>query len=171
MNQNFSREARMHTFFGTLLRALIIWGSVSFAFGQSSAPPDSAAPVKEPANIRLAVALSVFVPGLGNVYGGEPVRGLVHFATAVGAATLISAAKIGDTGDSIKAFGWISVCTFAAAYLWSLIDCAFINDRSAPAPTVPRLEDGRDIRNQPPGFPQHLSDARVHYLLSLQIPL
>jgi TM2 domain-containing membrane protein YozV len=73
-------------------------------------------------NPELATALSVLVPGLGQVYNGEPVKGAVIMAGFLGSIAVCIAANIGDTNDSIGTKGWIGVGMVATSYLWGVID-------------------------------------------------
>ena len=122
-----------------------------------------------PRNPRLAAALSVLIPGLGNVYAGEPVRGALHFGSVLGAIGLVSAANISSTHDSITPWGWLAVCTLAASYVWGIVDCAFLGERlpqrehSADLPGVTADITANPAMNHAP-----LENLRLLNLVSLQ---
>ncbi len=71
---------------------------------------------------ELAAALSVLVPGLGQVYNGEILKGAAVMAGFLGSIAVCIAVGIGDTYDSIGTKGWIGVGMVATSYLWGVID-------------------------------------------------
>ena len=114
-----------------------LFGQASCCAGGAGGGTDSLAETSSPnVNPRLATALSILVPGLGNVYAGEPVRGLVHFAAFTGSIGLTLSAHIGESHDSVKPFGWFAVGTVAASYLWGVIDCALLEERVRVEPAL-----------------------------------
>ncbi|MEW6512151.1 MAG: hypothetical protein AB1428_14465 [Bacteroidota bacterium] len=80
-------------------------------------------------NPELAGAISILAPGMGHVYAGETVKGLVLTGLFVAGIGGVAAADIGQTHDSIKPAGWISVGFVAAVYFYSLIDSPFAAER------------------------------------------
>jgi TM2 domain-containing membrane protein YozV len=80
-------------------------------------------------NPELAGALSVLVPGLGQVYNGETVKGISVLTGFLGGIAVCIAAKIGDTNDSIGASGWLGVGMIGTAYLWGIIDAPLSANR------------------------------------------
>jgi TM2 domain-containing membrane protein YozV len=73
-------------------------------------------------NPELAMALSVLVPGLGQVYNGEVLKGAAVMAGFLGSIAGCIAVGIGGTHDSIGTKGWIGVGMVATSYLWGVID-------------------------------------------------
>jgi hypothetical protein len=84
----------------------------------------------------LALSFSMIVPGLGQVYNGEVDKGIVFATLFWGGVYMVDAAKIGQTHESITAFGWLSVGYIATVYLWNILDAAFtakrINEAGEP---------------------------------------
>jgi hypothetical protein len=80
-------------------------------------------------NPELAGALSLFAPGLGHVYAGETVKGIVLAGLFVSSIGAVIAADIGDTHDSVKPGGWAAVTLLGGVYLYSLIDAPFAASR------------------------------------------
>ncbi len=123
-------------------------------------------------NPRLAAGLSVLVPGLGNFYAGEPLRGTLHFASVLGAAGMVVAAKISDTHDSITPFGWFAVLTLAGTYVWGIIDCALLGERfpnnidtaiSTSPPIPPSATSACERADAPPGHSSRLISFRLAF--------
>ena len=73
-------------------------------------------------NPELAGALSVLVPGLGQLYNGEAVKGGIIMAAFLGSIGVCLAADIGGTPGSISTLGWIGVGMVGTSYLWGIID-------------------------------------------------
>ena len=73
-------------------------------------------------NPELAGALSVLVPGLGQIYNGEQVKGAIIMAAFLGSIGVCVAADIGGTPGSISTLGWIGVGMVGTSYLWGIID-------------------------------------------------
>ena len=69
----------------------------------------------------LACALSVCVPGLGQVYNGEVVKGLILAGGAFGGAALAAASASSDFSNQGSVVG-ISLGVGIACYVWSVID-------------------------------------------------
>jgi len=95
--------------------------------GDSLATPSPDAPI----NPELAGAISIFLPGMGHVYAGERTKGFVLtglFAAGIGA---VIASDIGQTHDSIRGGGWLSVGFLAAVYCYALIDAPFAAKRES----------------------------------------
>jgi hypothetical protein len=76
-------------------------------------------------NPRLAGTLSVFMPGAGQMYAGETVKGAVLTSMFVGGVVAVATANIGLTHDSIRPGGWAAVIVVASSYLYALIDAPF----------------------------------------------
>lgn len=79
---------------------------------------------------RLAGALSVFVPGLGQMYAGETVKGVVLTGLFVGGIVAVIGADIGQTNASITPGGWSAVALVGGVYLYALIDAPFAAHRA-----------------------------------------
>jgi TM2 domain-containing membrane protein YozV len=75
-------------------------------------------------NPELAAALSVLVPGLGQVYNGEVLKGAAVMASFLGSIAVCIGVKIGGTHDSIGTKGWIGVGMVATSYLWGITDAS-----------------------------------------------
>jgi hypothetical protein len=93
---------------------------------RSSAMPgdaDTTAPAW--CNPRLAGAISVFLPGAGQMYAGETVKGAILSSAFVGGVVGVATANIGRTHDSIRPGGWAAVIVVASSYLYALVDAPF----------------------------------------------
>jgi hypothetical protein len=79
---------------------------------------------------RLAGALSIFLPGLGQMYAGETVKGAVLSGLFVGSIVAVIGADIGETNGSIKPGGWSALALLGGVYLYALIDAPFAAHRA-----------------------------------------
>jgi hypothetical protein len=79
---------------------------------------------------RLAGALSIFLPGLGQMYAGETVKGAVLSGLFVGSIVAVSGADIGETNGSITPGGWSAIALLGGVYLYALIDAPFAAHRA-----------------------------------------
>jgi TM2 domain-containing membrane protein YozV len=80
-------------------------------------------------NPRLAGAFSVLVPGLGQIYNGELLKGAVIMAGFLGGIAVCITADIGDTNDEIGTLGWFGVGMVGTSYLWGVIDAPLSANR------------------------------------------
>jgi hypothetical protein len=119
------------------LAVLVLAGVFFFVrSGEAQVPADSAAATsgasspaaeKDP---RLAGALSIFLPGLGQMYAGETVKGAVLSGLFVGSIVAVIGADIGETNGSIKPGGWSAIALLGGVYLYALIDAPFAAHRA-----------------------------------------
>lgn len=112
----------------TLSARLAAAGQGSPVAGDSLVATDVS--LSEGKNPELAGAISVFLPGMGHVYAGETTKGAVLTGLFVAGVGGIVASDIGQTHDSIRAGGWLSVGFVAAVYLYALIDAPFAAERT-----------------------------------------
>jgi hypothetical protein len=92
-------------------------------------PPGQQSPHPEIKSQALALSFSMIVPGLGQVYNGQVDKGIVFATLFWGGVYMVDAAKIGQTHESITAFGWLSVGYLATVYVWNILDAAFTAKR------------------------------------------
>ena len=79
-------------------------------------------PADERKSMSVALGLSLIVPGSGQVYNGEVLKGGVFFVLFAGGVVAIDAARITRAHESITAYGWMSVVYVTAVYLWNILD-------------------------------------------------
>jgi len=100
--------------------ALLVCASQQCAAITGDADSSFAPPVW--CNPRLAGAISVFLPGVGQMYAGETVKGVILSSLFAGGVVAAATANIGLTHDSIRPGGWAAVIVVASSYLYALID-------------------------------------------------
>ena len=125
--------------------------------GDSLAAPTPASP----RNPELAGAISIFLPGMGHVYAGERTKGFVLTGLFVAGIGAVIASDIGQTHESIRGGGWLSVGFLSAVYLYALIDAPFAAEREneranfnpqsflPPPPSPPCRSPGQSLRTPP----------------------
>lgn len=89
-------------------------------------------------SMGISVGLSMIVPGAGQIYNGEVVKGVTFFGLFSGGVLLVDAAAITKSHRSITAFGWLSIVYLGTVYVWNLLD--------APL-SAKRINLGPDARN------------------------
>jgi TM2 domain-containing membrane protein YozV len=72
---------------------------------------------KDPA---IACTMSIFVPGLGQLYNGEMGKGIAFMATSYGSLA-VGAIALSTHNDGLATVGFI---TAAVSYLWSMVDAS-----------------------------------------------
>lgn len=72
----------------------------------------------------VAVALSMLMPGAGQMYNGEKGKAALHFGLFAGSVTWVALRDIGPTNADIKPLDWLSVVAVGATYVWAAIDAA-----------------------------------------------
>lgn len=92
----------------------------------------------------VALALSMVVPGAGQVYNGQIAKGLVFAGLFYGGVAMVAAAGISRTHKSITGYGWMSVATIFGTYLWNMIDAETTAERRADEPDQERHSRGMD---------------------------
>ncbi len=118
----------MKRFFGVILLVFSISCAASPQRRDTvsvAAPP---IPQKSPV---VAVALSMLMPGAGQLYDGEPGKAALHFGLFAGSVGWVWARNIGPTNADIKPLDWVSVATVGVTYLWAAID-AGVSARGGP---------------------------------------
>jgi peptidoglycan/LPS O-acetylase OafA/YrhL len=108
---------------------VVLCGSHALAVPEGPAAPDSAATTPTYCSPMLAGTLSVFLPGSGQMYAGETVKGVVLSTLWVGGIVSIATANIGSTHDSIRPGGWAAVIVTASTFIYAMIDAPFAANR------------------------------------------
>jgi hypothetical protein len=74
-------------------------------------------------NMALAIGFSMLVPGAGQVYNGETVKGIVFLGLFAGGVAAVDAARFStESNRSISAYGWVSLVYLASVYAWNIFD-------------------------------------------------
>jgi hypothetical protein len=73
-------------------------------------------------NPRLAVGCSIFLPGAGQLYNGEGLKGAMHLGLFAGSIAMVVSAGITETHESITPYAWFSVAMVGVTYVWAAID-------------------------------------------------
>jgi TM2 domain-containing membrane protein YozV len=74
-------------------------------------------------SMGLAMGMSMLIPGAGQVYNGEPVKGIVFLGLFAGGVAAVDAARIHTMiPSSITAYGWVSLVYLASVYAWNILD-------------------------------------------------
>lgn len=81
----------------------------------------------------VAVALSMLMPGAGQLYNGQQGKAALHFGLFAGSVTWVALRDIGPTNADIKPMDWLSVVCVGATYVWAAVDAA-VGAGSAPEP-------------------------------------
>ncbi len=102
-------------------------------------------------NAVIAVALSMLMPGAGQLYNGDRGKAALHFGLFAGSVTWVALRDIGPTNADIKPLDWLSVISVGATYLWAVIDAGVSAQKVSDAPSGSLRE--LDSRASPP----HLS--------------
>lgn len=76
----------------------------------------------ESKSMAMAMGLSILVPGAGQVYNGETVKGIVFLGLFAGGVAAADAARFTQSHRSISAYGWLSVAYVTAVYAWNIFD-------------------------------------------------
>jgi hypothetical protein len=93
----------------------------------------------------VAVALSMLMPGAGQLYLGEQGKAALHFGLFAGAVTWVTLRDIGPTNADIKPVDWLSVISAGATYLWAAIDAGLSAGKgrgSSTANVSPGVSEG-----------------------------
>ncbi len=72
----------------------------------------------------VAVALSLLMPGAGQLYNGQQGKAALHFGLFAGSVTWVALRDIGPTNADIKPMDWLSVICVGATYVWAAVDAA-----------------------------------------------
>jgi TM2 domain-containing membrane protein YozV len=104
---------------GCLAVLLLMALSAPAQFRDSVAAGSVTSPRGRPA---VAVALSMLMPGAGQLYNGEQGKALLHFSLFAGAVTWVAVRDIGPTNADIKPLDWLSVIAVGTTYVWAAID-------------------------------------------------
>ncbi len=83
-----------------------------------------AEPGPGPRKPAIALALSILVPGAGQVYNGQIAKGVVFASLFYGGVVMITLADITRSHKSITGFGWMCVMTVAGTHVWNMVDAA-----------------------------------------------
>ena len=99
--------------------------------------------MKKPA---VALALSILVPGAGQVYNGQIEKGALFAGMFYGGIVLVNHANITKSHSSVTAFGWMSVVLIAGTHIINMIDAATtaerIREQNAPSGSAPTFRLG-----------------------------
>ena len=128
---------------GSLVVLLLMALSATAQFKDSVAAENAVSPAGRPV---VAVALSLLMPGAGQLYNGEQGKALLHFGLFAGAVTWVAVRDIGPTNADIKPLDWLSVISAGATYVWAAIDAGVSAGRSPhsdPPPSEGALEPPR----------------------------
>jgi hypothetical protein len=128
---------------GSLVVLLLMALSATAQFKDSVAAETGVSPAGRPV---VAVALSLLMPGAGQLYNGEQGKALLHFGLFAGAVTWVAVRDIGPTNADIKPMDWLSVVAAGTAYVWAAIDAGVSAGRpphSDPPPPEGALEPPR----------------------------
>ena len=79
---------------------------------------------QHPPKPAISLALSILVPGAGQVYNGQLGKGLLFAGVFWGGVVLLNRADITKSHQSVTAFGWMSVILTGGTYITNLIDAA-----------------------------------------------
>ena len=72
----------------------------------------------------VALALSVIVPGAGQVYNGQIAKGVVFAGMFYGGIVLLNRANITKSHSSVTAVGWMGIILVAGTHITNMIDAA-----------------------------------------------
>src|SRR5512143_3405736 len=72
----------------------------------------------------VAVALSLLMPGAGQLYNGQQGKAALHFGLFAGSVTWVVLRDIGPTNADIKPMDWLSVVCVGVTYVWAAVDAA-----------------------------------------------
>jgi peptidoglycan/LPS O-acetylase OafA/YrhL len=75
-----------------------------------------------PLNPRIAFGLSMLLPGAGQLYNGEYLKGVLHLGLFAGSIAMVSSSGITDTHESITTYGWFSAAMVGVTYIWAALD-------------------------------------------------
>ncbi len=75
-------------------------------------------------NRAVAVALSLLMPGAGQLYNGQEGKAALHFGLFAGSVTWVALRDIGPTNADIRPMDWLSVICVGATYVWAAVDAA-----------------------------------------------
>jgi hypothetical protein len=130
-----------------LLVVLLLAGlSAPAQFRDTLAAGNSALPGRNPV---IAVALSMLMPGAGQLYKGEGGKAALHFGLFAGSVTWVILRDIGPTNADIKPLDWLSAAAVGTTYIWAAIDAGVIAEE-------PPKVSGREAREEAPPS-SHLS--------------
>ncbi len=72
----------------------------------------------------VALALSLLMPGAGQLYNGQEGKAALHFGLFAGSVTWVALRDIGPTNADIRPMDWVSVICVGATYVWAAVDAA-----------------------------------------------
>jgi TM2 domain-containing membrane protein YozV len=123
----------------SLVAFLLVALSAAAQFKDSVAA-NSPAPGPKPA---VATALSMLMPGAGQLYNGDKGKAALHFGLFAGSVTWAALRDIGPTNADIKPVDWLSVIAVGATYLWAVIDAGVSagKEPSAGSPVTDAAEN------------------------------
>ncbi len=125
-------------------------GSTTFGSADTALVGRSGQPV-EVKKQALALAFSMAIPGLGQVYNGQVDKAIVFAGLFWGGVYMVDQAKITREHESITAFGWLSVAYVAGVYAWNLLDAPLSAKRINEAANS-GLSVGPTILQAPGGY-------------------
>jgi len=107
----------------------------------------SFAELMNPAGVKrsggTAAFLSLLLPGFGQIYNGEFIKGIVMLLIAVISWVLLF--TVGWVGASINAVGWFFIVVLVMLYIVSMIDAGAGAAKRVPSPPPPRPKPPVDL--------------------------
>ncbi len=92
----------------------------------------------------VALALSLLMPGAGQLYNGQQGNAALHFGLFAGSVTWVALRDIGPTNADIRPMDWLSVICVGATYVWAAVDAAVGSGGARePVSGSPEREDSR----------------------------